>query len=56
MISEALKITIIGMGGVFVFLFLLICGMNILRIALANTSRDNLSKIAAAIALAKHQE
>ncbi len=56
MISEALTITIIGMSGVFVFLFLLICGMNILRIILENNTRKDLTKVAVAIALAKHQE
>lgn len=56
MILEALKITCIGMGGVFLFLFLLICSMQILRIAVADNNRRDLKKIAAAIALAHHQK
>ncbi len=56
MISEAIMITLIGMGGVFVFLFLMICGMNILRIALTGSKRNDLDKVAVAIALARHQQ
>lgn len=55
MITEALKITIIGMGGVFFFLLMMICALNILRVCISG-SDNKLSKIAIAIALAKNKE
>lgn len=52
MLSQSLLITLIGMGGVFFFLILLICFMNILAVF----GRDNQMKLKAlAIVLAYHQ-
>ena len=56
MVSEALRITLIGMGGVFVFLLILISGMNLLRLATAKTVRSPLDKVAVAIATALSQK
>lgn len=56
MISEALFITGIGMGGVFGFLILLIIAMSFLRIFNDTTNNTDLEKIAVAIAAAKHQD
>lgn len=57
MVFEALIITCIGMGGVFLFLFLLICAMQILRIIVDNQNDiQNMDKIAAAIAVVHHQK
>lgn len=56
MILEALMITCVGMGGVFLFLFLLICGLHILEIAAADNRRQDLAKVAAALAFVKHQK
>lgn len=53
MIYEALFITLVGMGSVFFFLLLLISVLIILK-AFAN-NKQPLSKIAAAIAVAKNQ-
>lgn len=56
MMTEAFIITLLGMGGVFFFLFLLICVLNILRLTAGANKSSELSRIAAAIAVAKHQE
>lgn len=56
MMTEAFIITLLGMGSVFFFLFLLICVLNILRLTAGGTKSSELSRIAAAIAVAKHQE
>ena len=57
MISQALTITAVGMGGVFGFLIMLIGGMTLLRLATARgTHPSTAEKIAAAIALAKRME
>ena len=57
MISQALTITAVGMGGVFGFLIMLIGGMTLLRLATARgTHTPTAEKIAAAIALAKRME
>jgi hypothetical protein len=56
MIWDALIITCIGMGGVFLFLFLLICGMQILRIVISGNRSQDLEKIAIAVALTHHQK
>ena len=56
MILEALKITLLGMGGVFAFLVLLICAMHILRFFVEKTSSSKFEKIAVAVALAKIHE
>lgn len=55
MLSEALEITLVGMGTVFFFLLIMICVLNILRVFTASNKKD-LSKIAAAIALIKSKE
>lgn len=51
MLSEAIMITALGMGGVFMLLALLICVLHILQI-LAGKDAD-LEKVAVAIAVAK---
>ncbi len=56
MISQSLLITVLGMGGVFFFLFLLICCMHLLEGLVsvrADTARE---KIAVAVALARRQQ
>ena len=55
MMTQALIITLLGMGGVFFFLILLICVLNILRVAAGKENSSDLSRVAAAIAIAKHQ-
>ena len=52
MILQALWTTLIGMGGVFAFLILLIGGMTILRHIIKNTAPANTDKIAVAIVAA----
>ena len=56
MISNALFITLVGMGGVFAFLILLIIAMSFLRLIITTTDSADLEKTAIAIAVAKHQE
>ena len=56
MIFQSLFITLIGMGGVFTFLILLIGAIHILRFFIEKTSRPHFEKIAVAIALAHAQE
>ena len=56
MISNALFITAVGMGGVFAFLILLIIAMTFLRLFIEETDTSDLEKIAVAVAVAKHQE
>ena len=55
MIQEALFITIVGMGGVFTFLLILIAGMVSLSGVVAETERKQTDKIALAIAVARAQ-
>ena len=55
MLMQAGLITLLGMGSVFFFLILLIFTLQILRICVSSRG-DDLSKIAAAIAVAKNQE
>ena len=52
--DKALFITGAGMGGVFAFLLLLICAMKLL--ALFTRDRDNLDKVAVAIAYARRKK
>ncbi|MBQ7413530.1 MAG: OadG family protein [Alphaproteobacteria bacterium] len=56
MILQALWITFIGMAGVFGFLLFLIAGMAFLRYLIERTGKNNLDKIAIAIAIAQAQE
>jgi sodium pump decarboxylase gamma subunit len=57
MISESLFITCVGMGGVFLFLSLMIFVMESMRILIARTEKKKVSdKIAAVIAIVQSQE
>jgi Na+-transporting methylmalonyl-CoA/oxaloacetate decarboxylase gamma subunit len=56
MISNALFITAVGMGGVFAFLILLTLAITFLHLFIENDTASDLEKIAVAIAVAKHQE
>ena len=57
MISESLVITCVGMGGVFLFLSLMIFVMESMRIFIARTEKKKVSdKIAAVIAIVQSQE
>ncbi len=53
MISQSLLITVLGMGGVFFFLFLLVCCMHLLEGLVPVHRTQSLEKIAVAIAVAK---
>lgn len=53
MITQSLLITVLGMGGVFFFLFLLICCMHLLEGLVPMPKNKKLEKIALAIAVAK---
>ena len=53
MISQSILITILGMGGVFFFLFLLICCMHLLESVVPVHSTKTLEKVALAITVAK---
>lgn len=55
MLLQALFITVIGMGGVFTFLLILMAGMTVLRIYVQKTERQPMEKIAAALAVALHE-
>lgn len=55
MISESILITVLGMGSVFFFLFLLICFMHLLALFSLPAKKD-MAKIALAIAVARHQQ
>ncbi|MBQ3117585.1 MAG: hypothetical protein IJC11_04615 [Alphaproteobacteria bacterium] len=55
MITQSLIITLLGMGGVFFFLFLLICFMNLLHLCIPK-SKTNLNKVAAVIAVALNRK
>ena len=52
MITESLIITLLGMGSVFFFLFLLVCFMHLLSIVLKEDTTQNMDKKALAIVLA----
>ncbi len=56
MIEESILITVMGMGSVFFFLFLLVCFMNLLRVVLEEFSKRNFDKEALAIVLALHEK
>lgn len=56
MMTQALMITLLGMGGVFFFLILLVCAVQILRILMDQKNTSDLSKIAVAIAVAENQK
>ncbi len=56
MISQSLLITVLGMGGVFFFLFLLICCMHLLEGLIPASKETVRGKIALAIALARHNQ
>lgn len=53
MISQSLLITVLGMGSVFFFLFLLICCIHVLSGIVTVTHKPALNKVALAVALAK---
>ncbi len=53
MITQSLLITVLGMGGVFFFLFLLVCCMHLLEGLIPMPKNKKLEKIALAIAVAK---
>ncbi|MBR4927629.1 MAG: OadG family protein [Alphaproteobacteria bacterium] len=55
MVDKALEITLIGMGGVFFFLLILMCVLNILSVCVPSKT-EKLSKIAAVLALIKSKE
>lgn len=55
MLEQAVIITLLGMGSVFVFLLLLICALNILRLWASGNQSKELAKIAVAIAVAKRE-
>ena len=55
MIDRAFEITLIGIGGVFFFLLILMCVLNILSACVLSKNKD-LSKIAVALALVKSKE
>lgn len=52
MLNESLIITALGMGGVFFFLFIMICFMNLLRFVCPNEQTKKSDKVALAIAYA----
>lgn len=57
MISGSLFITCVGMGGVFLFLSLMILVMELMRIIVSRTEKKKVSdKIAAVIAIIQNQE
>ena len=56
MIWNALQITLIGMGGVFAFLVLLMGAMGVLRRTVERSVCDEKEKIAIAIAVARSRE
>lgn len=52
MIQESLMITLLGMGSVFFFLFLLVCFMHLLSVVMTEKNTNNMDKKALAIVLA----
>ena len=52
MIEQSFLITVMGMGSVFFFLFLLVCFMNLLRVILTGYTKQTLDKEALAVVLA----
>ena len=52
MIEQSLIITMLGMGSVFFFLFLLVCFMNLLSLSSKAVKSDDMNKKALAIVLA----
>ncbi len=52
MIQESLMITLLGMGSVFFFLFLLVCFMHLLSVVMTGKNTNNMDKKALAIVLA----
>ncbi len=52
MIQESLMITLLGMGSVFFFLFLLVCFMHLLSVVMMEKNKNNMDKKALAIVLA----
>ena len=52
MLTESLIITALGMGGVFFFLFILVCFMNLLRFVCPCDQTKKSDKVALAIAYA----
>lgn len=55
MLLQALFITVVGMGGVFAFLLILMAGMAVLRVCVQKTERQPMEKIAAVVAVALHE-
>lgn len=51
MITESIMITLLGMGSVFFFLFLLICFMNLLAVFTKEKKLDNKKALAIVLAL-----
>lgn len=56
MISESILITVLGMGSVFFFLFLLICFMHLIALLSGDEKKADLAKIALAIAIARQRQ
>lgn len=52
MITKGLIITLLGMGSVFFFLFLLVCFMHLLSVLVKEDKNKNMDKKALAIVLA----
>ena len=52
MITKSIIITLLGMGSVFFFLFLLVCFMNLMALFFNAKSADNKNKKALAVVLA----
>ena len=52
MIQASLMITLLGMGSVFFFLFLLVCFMHLLSVVMTEKNTNNMDKKALAIVLA----
>lgn len=52
MVQESLMITLLGMGSVFFFLFLLVCFMHLLSVVMVEKNKNNMDKKALAIVLA----
>ncbi len=56
MIAESFLITVLGMGSVFFFLFLLICFMNLVALLSSGTTKNRAVKIAVALAAARRAQ
>jgi sodium pump decarboxylase gamma subunit len=52
MIENSILITVMGMGSVFFFLFVLVCFMNLMHVLVQEFSKKDLNKQALAVVLA----